>query len=98
MTQKSQEEITAEVEALERVKPNVRRYCKFGDDRHAAIDAQVAVLKGRMSRDDIARIYGDKSATGFEYNVLDEANRAYRWLSGEEYAAPSAEWAGEVRP
>ena len=42
---KTEEQISAEIAALVALKPKVRQRTAFGDDNHAAIDAQLAVLR-----------------------------------------------------
>ena len=38
-------QIDKEIAALKKMKPNVRRSSAFGDNHHAAIDAQIDVLE-----------------------------------------------------
>ena len=91
---KTNEQIDAEIEALRKMKPNVRRRSGFGDDHHHAIEAQMSVLREKMSIDEIYEAYGDEDADEFEQNVLDEAIAAHDWMMGglAEDNAPSVGW------
>ena len=92
---RSGEEINAEIKALEAIKPSVLRSSAFGDDHHAAIDAQLRVLREKMSDDRISNFFGDDDSH-YEY---DSAMDARRWLDGEyEGGASLAEsWKELVR-
>jgi len=79
------EEITAEIKKLSTMKPTVRRFSGFGDDHHAAIEAQIEVLQSELSEDDIF-------ANWDEQNVRDGAVEALFWMKGEEDTAPSTNW------
>ena len=95
---KTKEQIDAEIEALRKMKPSVRRRSAFGDDHHHAIEAQISVLRETMSVDEIYDAYGDEDAYEFEQNVLDEAINAHDWMMGvlAEDTAPSVDWASLV--
>ena len=41
---KTPAEITAEIEALRTIKPQIPQFSKFQDDHHTAIDAQIKTL------------------------------------------------------
>lgn len=88
----SAEQIRTEIATLFELKPNVRQYSGFGDDHHAAIEAQVSVLEQSMTTDDVYDSFGDEAADDFAQNVLDEALRAADWLEGETDEAPSVGW------
>lgn len=79
-------EVEAEIATLEELKPKVRRLSAFGDDNHAAIGAQVKVLRNRMDEDDAYERYDD------EDYLADAATEAARWLAGDEDEAPSVGW------
>ena len=89
---KTANQIQAEADTLELMKPKVRKFSGFGDNHHNAIDAQIAVLRDDLSEDQIYDSYGDNTADEFEQNVLDEALFARQWMDGEEENAPSVEW------
>ena len=92
---KTEEQINAEVEALVAVKPKVRELTAFGDDNHAAIDAQLAVLRERMDHDDVYDAYGDEDSDDFDQHTLDAALSAHDWMVGTLAAgegSPSEGW------
>lgn len=85
---KTPAEIAAEVAKLKAVKPKVRRTNHFGEDNWAKIDAEIAVLEGRMSEDAIWRAYGppvdgDGQLDGEPDAVCDAALSARRWMDGD---------------
>jgi hypothetical protein len=95
MARPTQEEIKQEIKALTELKPRIRPTSMFGDDHHAAMDAQVDVLEHLLREAAIYRAYdpGDDEDQG--RNVLDAALDARRWLDGESLdGAPtlSASW------
>lgn len=85
MTKPTAKAIAAEVAKLKALKPNVKRYTFFGDDNHAAIDAQIQVLEQNLSDDDIGR--------RFNGEVQSEAFNARNWLDGDADEALSKGWA-----
>lgn len=94
---KTEEQINAEIAALVELKPKVRQRTAFGDDNHAAIDAQLAVLRERMSIDDVCSAYGDEGMDEFDQHTLDAALSAHDWMTGAlagDEDAPAASWAG----
>lgn len=96
---KTDEEIKAEIAALITMKPGVRSHSLFGDDNHAAIDAQVRVLAEQMSEDAVYVVYGDEDSGDFDQHILDSAHHAYLWMSGQpDYEAPSADWVSLLKP
>lgn len=96
MIHRTPEQINNEINALRTLKPTVPQFTAFGDDNHAAIDAQLDVLEGQLSEDDVYDIYGqpeDEDGEDFlEQNVLDAALDAVRWVSGQDNSAPSSGW------
>lgn len=92
MNRPTDEQIRQEVEMLKEIKPKVRRHTLFGDDNHAAIDAQIAVLDGGLDEDAIYDEYGEND------RLLDCALDARRWLDGEwdaddhEADSPAEDW------
>lgn len=94
---KSEDQVNAEIAALEALKPKVRKRTAFGDDNHAAIDAQLDVLRKRMNSDDVYDTYGDEDADEFDQYVLDSALAAHDWMTGlvdSDEEAPVAGWSG----
>lgn len=90
---KTKEQIAAEIAKLTEMKPSVRRGSAFGDDHHAAIDAQIDVLTDWMDEDAIYDAWGDEDADEFAQNVLDAALEAYNWMYSTNTEAPSEAWA-----
>lgn len=74
---RTKEEIQATIAKLQEMKPNVRRTTFFGDNNHAAIDAQIWVLENEASEDEVY----DEFDTDHE---RDNALEAAAWLEGEE--------------
>lgn len=97
MSHKTNEQINDEINALKTLKPTVRQFTAFGDDNHAAIDAQLDVLEGRLDHDDVYDIYGqpdDEDGEDFlERYVLDAAIEAVDWMTGLKADSPSSGWA-----
>jgi hypothetical protein len=94
---KTEEQIIAEIAALVALKPKVRKRTAFGDDNHAAIDAQLAVLRERMSSDEVYDAYGDEDADEFDQHTFDAALSACDWMTGmlaSDEESPAASWAG----
>jgi hypothetical protein len=92
---KTEEQIAAEVSALEAVKPKLREFTAFGDNNHAAVDAQLAVLRQRMDHDDVYDAYGDEESEDFDQYTLDAALNAHDWMVGTlaaDEGSPSEDW------
>ncbi len=79
---KTEDQINAEISALVALKPKVRERTAFGDDNRAAIDAQLAVLRERMSSDEVYYAYGDEDADEFDQHTFDAALSACDWMTG----------------
>lgn len=89
----SEARIEQEIEALVKMKPTVLRRSGFGDDHHAAIEAQIEVLRERMDQDDVDDNYADA-----EDNVRSSVQDAFAWLQGEhESEALTDDWESLVR-
>ncbi len=94
---KTEDQINAEISALVALKPKVRECNAFGDDNHEAIDAQLAVLRERMSSDDVYDAYGDEDADDFVQHTFDAALNACDWMMGmlaSDEDSPAASWVG----
>jgi hypothetical protein len=90
---REQQEILDEIQRLEAIKSRVRRYTAFNDDNHAAIDAQIQVLVGRLSLNDIYDSWNDEDDEDFSQYVLDCALEAYNWMADSSERAPvSTDW------
>lgn len=85
-TERTPEEVQAEIEALEECKKYAPHYTAFGDDNHRGIDRQIEFLKGDI----------DTTAAEFDEDLsFDEQSQVFeaeRWLEGEEDEAPSSGW------
>ena len=93
MTKPTDAEIASEIATLKKMKPTVLRSSVFGDNHHAAIDAQVQVLSDRMDENESEDAFGDDSD-----NIRSAARDAAMWLAGEaENGAPSEGWKSLVR-
>lgn len=85
MNNRSQEEISAEVEKLKSIQPKVRAYSAFGDNNRSAISAQIDVLEHHWDEEDTDELETDHERT----NALD----AIYWRNGDEEISPSEGWA-----
>jgi hypothetical protein len=95
---REQSVINEEIAKLKEMKPTVLKSSAFGDNHHDAIDAQIDVLEGSLSRDDIYAHYGDEDTDEFAQNVLDSALEAFDWrFEYNEQAAPTEGWKDLVR-
>lgn len=83
MATKTNNEITAEIQALKGCKPKVRKRNFFGDDLHSAIDTQIRVLEQGLSEDEIYDQYSDPDDPD-DRHELDAALDALAWMNGEE--------------
>lgn len=84
----SEAEIEKEIAGLEAIKPKLPRQNFFKEDIHAAVEAQIEVLRERMTEDDVDDNYGDD-----DDNVRSSAQDACSWLQGEhETDSLVAEW------
>lgn len=92
MKKPTDKEIAAEIERLETMKPDVRPTSAFGDDHHAAIDAQVKVLKEDMDENDIYAEWEDVEDLDKEYSIISAAREAADWRDGEAKEKPSDGW------
>ncbi len=79
----TKEQVQAEIEKLQEIKPKVRRTTLFGDNNHAAIDADIDVLKNDLDENEVFDTYGNDT------HELDSALYACRWLDGDEDEPPS---------
>lgn len=95
MARKTQTEIAAEVAALTEMGPKVRHFTIFGDDNHAAIQAQIDVLVGNVDEGE----FEDKVEEGeWTEHERDNAQQAQDWMDGySDGPAPSSDWAELVQ-
>ena len=83
---RDQTTIDAEIAALKAITPRVRRRTLFGDDNHAAIDAQIEVLASEDPED---------AADDFDLNdehVFMAARDAVDWLNEDESCKSTCLW------
>lgn len=85
-------EVSAELTRLAKVRGIIPAHSAFGDDNHAALDAQMGVLRERMTLEEVTARWDCDNA---ETYVLSGALNAAEWLRGEGNA-PSEEWLGMV--
>lgn len=87
----SLEQIDVEIASLVAVKPHVRKVSGLDHDNHAAIDAQLAVLRERLAEDAIYERFGTQGDYDSQFegedddtqHTIDSALEARRWLDGE---------------
>lgn len=79
--------VQTEIRALQAAKAYVPQAHWFGDDNHAAIDAQIAVLRNKLTSSQIKQAYG---RNGHLWVKASQA-RDWLWLATEQ--APSSLWA-----
>lgn len=77
MTVQSAKAIAGEIAGLQELKPEVPEFTAFGDSNWDAIDAQIAVLKGDLSEDDIEGAWYENE------HVYENALTARQWLNDE---------------
>ena len=91
-TRRTPEELDEEISLLAKLRGIIPARSWFGADNHAAIDAQIRVLRERLSREDVEEIWDRDGVNLYVFcSVLDAAD----WLNGDEFA-PSEEWLGMV--
>jgi hypothetical protein len=74
---KTAEQIAAELAALQAIKPSLPAESDCGDDNLAAIDAQISVLRDRLTLNEVYEAY-----QGCTY-TLHRALRAHFWAAGK---------------
>ncbi|MEI8289551.1 MAG: hypothetical protein WCH99_08750 [Verrucomicrobiota bacterium] len=85
----TRKEIEVEIAALKEIKPKIKQFSYFGDDNHAAIDAQISVLELETSNEEI----DEKRDSGeWSNHEADSAIHALEWMDGDESEAPSVGW------
>lgn len=83
--------IASEIAGLEALRHHVREFSLVGDDNHAAIDAQVLVLRDRIGAEEATKRAATDPADDY---VLGCAVIAVEWLAGnlDDNACPCAGW------
>lgn len=74
-TVRSKEEIEKVIKDLQTMRKNMPHHSMFGDDNHAALDAQIAILKGEKKYSDF------ENADDY---VNGEAYSAEYWLTNKK--------------
>ena len=87
----TQQQIDAEIKALQEIVPQVPPYSFFGESNRAAIGSQIRVLQENMSGDSIYDRYEDR-----DY-ILDAAQTARDWLDGDGDDSLVADWLNLVK-
>lgn len=87
----SKKEIQEQIDWLTSNKQNIRSHSGFGDDHHAAIEAQIDVLENDLDEDEIETKYGSDS-DNYADNILTNANEARYWRDGNTEDNPSNNW------
>jgi hypothetical protein len=82
-------EITAEIKALEECKGYIPHHTAFGEDNHAFVDTQIAVLRGEIDHEDDSTEEWEERPER-EQNAIIEARD---WLTGDSDESPSSGWA-----
>jgi hypothetical protein len=90
---RTKSEIKAQIDFLGKDKMRVTKYSAFGEDNHAAIDAQINVLTNSMTEDNVCvnyRYIGEDDFNG-RY-IFEAAIETALWLSGERNEDPHLDW------
>ncbi len=93
---RTEKEIKDQIAALKKIKPTVLRRSFFGDDHHAAIDAQIETLQNKYSY----RTIDNRNGAEWEENEADSARSACDWMGGEDLEdgpTPADTWKELVR-
>lgn len=84
-------QIKAEIARLKEIQPRVRRFSNFGDDHHAAIDAQLRALEEGWDENDCWDAWPEEEFQ--ESNERTAAMDAVWWMREQNNAeAPSKSW------
>lgn len=96
----TQKQIAAEAKKLEALLTKLPRTNFFGEDLHAKVRAEIAVLTEDLAEADIYDRSNDEGEDdeSKEWNVSEReaALNARRWIDGDEDISPSASWASVV--
>jgi len=77
MKRPTDKQIVAQIAALRKVKPGVREHNAFGDNHYHAIEAQLDVLEGKITLEEV-----EEAFDWAKENVRDAAVQAACWLNG----------------
>ena len=85
----TKKQIDKEIKLLEEMKPKICQHSSFGDDNHAAMQAQIDVLRENLNEEEIDERWNPDE----EYNLNDNAREALNYLNGEsETKTLSGDW------
>lgn len=99
---RSDKAIKAEIDKLKVLKPDVPQHTAFGEDNHAAIDAEILVLEkaleGEIGNDE-QEIWDLDEEQGWSDRERENAIEAFEWLTGDKpmLADDPDGWAGLVK-
>ena len=85
-------QVHEQIVKLREIRTKVQPMSLFRENHHAAIDAQVEVLKERLTASDV---FDRADERNWPNNARDAALEAADWLAGEtssEYADPATSW------
>lgn len=83
-------EVAAQVAALMALAPRLLPRCLYGEDTHTPIDAQIAVLRQRMTLSEVQAAYGDEGQDERDPHLHAAALTAWRWMSGLKHGEAGA--------
>ncbi len=87
---RTQPEIDAQIKWLKENRDKVRSHDRFGGDNRAKIDADIAVLEGKLDADDVYDlVYRTREWTE---EKGESANGTVDWLEGNEDMSPKESW------
>ena len=89
MNKPTKKTIEKTLKRLKKIQPKVRHYSAFGDDNHAAIFAQIAVLEGTAP--------DEYNRAGIEMEIYEAAVQAQEWLDGEVEENLADDWEALVQ-
>lgn len=81
MKTRTQGEIDRQIKELEIDKKNLPEFSLFGSPNHGSIDAQIGILKGEISLDDLPD--GDWDENDADNQIYIKAQEAEEWLNCE---------------
>jgi hypothetical protein len=86
MPEKSQEEVQAEIRALEACKEYIPRRTMFGDDNHRKVELQIEYLRGDID------VTADDEWNEYSDDEQSSIMQAKDWEDGQLDESPSSGW------
>ncbi len=83
---RTKKEIEKQIEEIKKAKTTTPARSAFGDDNHAAMDAQIEVLTKGMDADDVYAKWEDGDNYDKNRNLIHAAESAVEWLDGDDEA------------